>query len=223
MGSVFQQPVIVNVPQEANAESAVRQQALSEKQSQLVRVAVDLESRRTSLRAALQAATGPERGSLAQELREAEQQLAGVNASLAETRAQLKELGQLPVVASPTVPPPIAITGELAPGFAFPDNRMFGYSQDEFVGGVGFILLLPLVLAFARLLWRRGNMMARAGSTESDARLERLEQAVESVAIEVERIGESQRYTARLLSERQPEFNPATAGESARPAGDVRR
>lgn len=223
MRIVFQQPVIVNVSQQSNAESAVRQQALSEKQSQLVRATVDLESRRTSLRAALQAASGPERGSLAQELREAEQQLAGVNASLAETRAQLKELEQLTVVAGPTPPPSVGITGELAPGFAFPDNRMFGYTQDEFVGGVSFILLLPLVLAFTRLLWRRGSIAARPRSAESDARLERLEQAVESVAIEVERIGESQRYTARLLSERQPEFNPATAGESARPAGDVRR
>jgi hypothetical protein len=56
------QPVIANVPQDVRSEAAVRQQALGEKQTQLVRVAVDLESRRTSLRAALQAATGPERG-----------------------------------------------------------------------------------------------------------------------------------------------------------------
>ena len=36
----------------------------------------------------------------------------------------------------------------------------------------------------------------------SDARLDRLEQAVESIAIEIERISEGQRFTARLLSER---------------------
>jgi hypothetical protein len=37
-----------------------------------------------------------------------------------------------------------------------------------------------------------------------DNRLARLEQAVESVAIEVERIGESQRFQAKLMAEKQP-------------------
>jgi hypothetical protein len=32
-----------------------------------------------------------------------------------------------------------------------------------------------------------------------------MEQAIESIAIEVERIGEAQRFTTKLLSERQPE------------------
>ena len=35
----------------------------------------------------------------------------------------------------------------------------------------------------------------------SDARLARIEQAVESIALEVERISEGQRFTTRLLSE----------------------
>jgi hypothetical protein len=37
--------------------------------------------------------------------------------------------------------------------------------------------------------------------TLSDARLARLEVAVESIAVEVERISEGQRFTTRLLSE----------------------
>ena len=32
-----------------------------------------------------------------------------------------------------------------------------------------------------------------------------MEQAIESIAIEVERIGEAQRFTTKVLSERQPE------------------
>lgn len=35
-----------------------------------------------------------------------------------------------------------------------------------------------------------------------EARLERLENAVESIAVEVERVGEGQRFTTRLLAER---------------------
>jgi hypothetical protein len=34
------------------------------------------------------------------------------------------------------------------------------------------------------------------------ARLERMEQAIDSIAIEVERISEGQRFTTKLLSER---------------------
>jgi hypothetical protein len=44
----------------------------------------------------------------------------------------------------------------------------------------------------------------------SDARLERLEQAVESIAIEIERVSEGQRYVTRLMSEKaQPMLGEA--------------
>ena len=39
-----------------------------------------------------------------------------------------------------------------------------------------------------------------AGESVSDARLARLEVAVESIAVEIERISEGQRFTTRLLS-----------------------
>ena len=43
----------------------------------------------------------------------------------------------------------------------------------------------------------------RAGQTGAGAeRLERLEQAVEAIAIEVERVGEGQRYLTRVLENR---------------------
>ena len=42
-------------------------------------------------------------------------------------------------------------------------------------------------------------------------RLARIEQAIEAVAIEVERIAESERYSARLLTERLPERGPERA------------
>jgi hypothetical protein len=43
---------------------------------------------------------------------------------------------------------------------------------------------------------------AQPGSFAQDARLERIELAIEAVAIEVERLGESQRFTTKLLAER---------------------
>jgi hypothetical protein len=53
-------------------------------------------------------------------------------------------------------------------------------------------------------------------------RLERIEQAVESVAVEMERVSEAQRFSARLLSERLPEALPqldAAAAQRARVQG----
>ena len=58
----------------------------------------------------------------------------------------------------------------------------------------------PLVRAFARRMERQGS--AAKLSPEVTSRLERIEQAVDAIAIEVERISEGQRFTTKLLTER---------------------
>lgn len=56
-----------------------------------------------------------------------------------------------------------------------------------------------------RVLWRRGSRPTfTVAERLDDERLQRLEAAVDVIAIEVERISESQRFTAALLSERLP-------------------
>ena len=74
--------------------------------------------------------------------------------------------------------------------------------RERMIGIGSFILLLPLVLALARRLWHRGGPRPSADIEESP-RLQRMEQAIESIALEVERIGEAQRFTTKLLTERQ--------------------
>jgi len=69
----------------------------------------------------------------------------------------------------------------------------------------GFVLMIPLVLAFARRIWVRSGPRVAAVDFDSSPRLQRMEQAIESIAIEVERIGEAQRFTTKLLAERQAE------------------
>jgi hypothetical protein len=68
-------------------------------------------------------------------------------------------------------------------------------------GTAAVLILRPLMRAFANRFERRG-----AASTtlppEMTAHMHRLEQAIEAVAIEVERISEGQRYTTKLLAER---------------------
>jgi len=64
-------------------------------------------------------------------------------------------------------------------------------------------VLAPLAVGVARMMWKR----AGAGTVrhvippETAGRLERIEQAVESIAIEVERVSEGQRFVTKLMSE----------------------
>jgi len=64
------------------------------------------------------------------------------------------------------------------------------------VTAIGF----PLAKAFARRIDR--GPREPSVPAELQSRLERMEQALDSIAIEVERISEGQRFTTKLLAER---------------------
>jgi hypothetical protein len=64
------------------------------------------------------------------------------------------------------------------------------------VTAIGF----PLARAYAKRM-EHGGSAPRVPSDVS-ARLERMEQAIDSIAVEVERISEGQRFTTKLLAER---------------------
>src|SRR2546423_3282396 len=66
---------------------------------------------------------------------------------------------------------------------------------------IGVIALgIPIIRAFTRRFVDRAPV-ASALAANVENRLERIEQAVEAVAIEVERISESQRYLTRVMAE----------------------
>jgi hypothetical protein len=69
-----------------------------------------------------------------------------------------------------------------------------------------FICIAATVIGvpIARAYGRRVDREARQPSIppEVAARLERMEQALDTIAVEVERISEGQRFTTKLLSER---------------------
>ena len=66
----------------------------------------------------------------------------------------------------------------------------------------------PLARAFARRIERGVPDRAPALPPDATARLERMENAIESIAIEVERLAEGQRFTTKLLAERSPSADP---------------
>jgi hypothetical protein len=59
--------------------------------------------------------------------------------------------------------------------------------------------------AFVWVKWLQHKRNQTAAIPALDQRLERIEQAIDTVAVEVERLGEGQRFTVRLLHD-------ATAG-----------
>ena len=63
------------------------------------------------------------------------------------------------------------------------------------------LVLFPLARAWARRIENRGAPPAEIPA-DVTARLERIERAVESVAVEVERISEGQRFVTRVLADR---------------------
>jgi hypothetical protein len=92
-----------------------------------------------------------------------------------------------------------------------------------------FILFVmsPIALTISRLIWKRGSRIGQIPpASESTPRLERIEQAVDAIAIEVERVSEGQRFVTRLLAERgapgleahapKPEPARVPAAESSR-------
>ncbi len=65
------------------------------------------------------------------------------------------------------------------------------------------IVLFPLSVAYARRIWKRAPAVLPSVPGDVTARISRIEQTVEATAVEVERIGEGQRFITRLLSERE--------------------
>src|SRR3954463_15240184 len=92
-------------------------------------------------------------------------------------------------------------------------------------------IVVPLGAFATAIILAIGVPMARAYARRMDAegknprvpmevtsRLERIEQSLEAVAIEVERIAEGQRFTTRLLSEGRgaapPQISPAAPAQN---------
>jgi len=91
---------------------------------------------------------------------------------------------------------------------------------------VPFVFAIPGIVIVTKMWFSHKEKMAglRGGrqlpTAITDARFERLEQAVESIAIEMERVSEGQRFVTKLLSDRAPPLQDRLApGEQRRPSG----
>lgn len=86
-------------------------------------------------------------------------------------------------------------------------NNFMGMDPDAvpaLIGGFMFLVMMPIAVGIGRMYWKRGSRVAALppAVTQSAERLARLEQSVDAIAVEIERISEGQRFVTKLLSEK---------------------
>jgi hypothetical protein len=88
-----------------------------------------------------------------------------------------------------------------------PDPNLIVQTVLEWVvpGLVIIVLGFPLVRLMTR--WLEPKPVPPRELSAINGRLERIETAVDSIALEIERISEAQRFSARLQSEQQPRLS----------------
>ena len=130
--------------------------------------------------------SAPQRPGLEARLKDVDGRISAVDQMLAGNAAQIAQAAAIP---GAVVEPPRII------------NQ--GPPEDAYVLGGLFMLivLLPLSIAIARRIWRKSTAVVTSFPREIAERLSRMEQAVEATAVEVERIGEGQRFLTRLFTE----------------------
>ena len=92
------------------------------------------------------------------------------------------------------------------PGATVPDSRggrMDGPPEEMLIVGTSFagIALVILATAWARRLWRGATTVVSQMPAAFEARLTRFEQALDAVAIEIERVSEGQRFLTKVLGD----------------------
>jgi len=125
---------------------------------------------------------------------------AGIEKRIVELDGQISDVDKQIALARAEVAKSAAIPGAAVDPPRAPRD---GPPEEAFVlGGLFmFIVFLPLSIAYARRVWRRSAKATIVMPPETAERLLAIEQAVESVALEVERIGEGQRFVTQLLAD----------------------
>lgn len=82
------------------------------------------------------------------------------------------------------------------------DGKEFILAMSSII--VGGMIVMTVIRTVAKAMMSRHDRsgLGAGGVERLDERLGRMEQAIEAMAIEVERVSEGQRFTSRLLAER---------------------
>ncbi len=172
-------------------------EGLRSRRSELVDQLNRASNRRGEVLNDMRDASNPERAGLEQRLTALDSRMVQIEADIAATERALTNASPAMLGAAAQAEE----AAELARRQAEPPI------DEEVIGVMAFmamVLLIPLVIAHTRRIWKRPQP-ARALPPATEGRLERIEQAVEAIAVEVERVSEGQRFVTKLMSEsREP-------------------
>jgi len=177
--------------------------ALKTRRGELSDQLISATNRRGEIAKELQSATGANKSGL-------EQRLAVLDTRIARLESDIDESGQL--LASPAY---AAVLQKVPIHNPVPTIAM---NAVPILIVFTLFVLCPIALAFARSIWKRGSQPRTALSDrDSTARLERMEQAMDAIAIEIERVSEGQRFVTRLLADGKTTLpSPAEQAEKVR-------
>ena len=166
-----------------------------------------LQTQARDLRAQIRRGGAGDRAELSGQLADVNSQIARVNAQIAAVRGDIG--ARVGIQIAPVIP-------------SIPRRGIDGDDVTAIFIVFMLAVLMPISLGITRRLWRRGSRSDTPRADETIApRLDRLEQAVDAVAIEIERISESQRFVTRILAERpRPVANAAAAPANQEPAAE---
>ena len=189
--------VLVGVQPRAVPLTRAQIQALRERRSEISNQLENVSARRKTLADQLPGKTGQDLAGLEQRIKVLDERILQMETDLAITG---RELQQGIAGASTTVP-------TRPPRMSEENITILGSTFTLFV-------LAPIAFAAARRIWKRTTRDAmRRESTMSEERLQQLEQSVDAIALEIERVSEGQRYVARIINEAKA----LTAGQWAEP------
>lgn len=195
-------PVLAGTPQTAARPlSRIEIAAIRARREELSNQLQSAAARRSELAEELRGADRGARPGLEQRIGVLDERIVRLEQDIAETGQQLTSA-------------PAGLVAVTAP----PVGGFGGLSSDQVTGiSIVFmiVVLLPISIALARLLWKRATAPRPAPSGDSSQRLERLEQAMDAVALEMERVSEGQRFVTKILTDP----NPASATLGALEAG----
>ncbi len=207
-------PVLAPVPNApiagipAGTTAAQMYEALRAQRRELTRQLETLESTRQQVTSGLQDQTisAADRSGLQQRMTAIDKQIASLDEEIAAANAQVAKAAAIPGAIIEEPPPPNNGPPEEA-------YALFGI----FI----VVVLFPLSFAFARRIWRRSAKVVTTFPKELADRLSRLEQTVESSAVEIERIGEGQRFLTRLFTEGPGARAVGAAAQQQLPVGSA--
>ena len=162
-------------------------QGLRAKRSELSNQLESAASRRARLSSSLAGKEGADRAGIEARISVLDKRIMQLETDIAETGRQLT-----------MAPSALVASTEASEQFGGMDSDAAAALTGVFI----IFVLAPIAFSAARMMWKRARFAPKPTTSPEDSRrLERLEQGMDAIAIEIERVSEGQRFVTRLLSE----------------------